>query len=387
MKRVFLIVLDSVGIGAMPDAAEFGDEGSNTLGAASTSPYFSMPNMKRLGLFNIDGVTCGEREEKPEGAVARMTEVSKGKDTTIGHWEIGGVISPEPLPTFPDGFPQELLEAFEKETGRGVICNKPYSGTEVIKDYGREHVETGKLIVYTSADSVFQIAAHEDLVPIDELYRYCQIARRLCAGKYGVGRVIARPFEGEWPYKRTSRRHDYSLTPPKATMLDAIKESGKEVIAVGKINDIFAGQGVTEMVRTSGNGEGIDRTLEYLKKDFEGLCFINLVDYDMLYGHRNDVDGYAKALTYFDERLPEILQAMKEEDILMITADHGCDPITPSTDHSREYTPLIIAGAPVKPGVNLGTRASFADTAATILDYLEVKGEISGESFLHIIGK
>ena len=387
MKRVFLIILDSVGIGQMPDAAEFGDEGSNTLGAASTSPYFSMPNMKRLGLFNIDGVTCGEREEKPEGAVARMTEVSKGKDTTIGHWEIGGVISPEPLPTFPDGFPQELLEAFEKETGRGVICNKPYSGTEVIKDYGREHVETGKLIVYTSADSVFQIAAHEDLVPIDELYRYCQIARRLCAGKYGVGRVIARPFEGEWPYKRTSRRHDYSLTPPKATMLDAIKESGKEVIAVGKINDIFAGQGVTEMVRTSGNGEGIDRTLEYLKKDFEGLCFINLVDYDMLYGHRNDVDGYAKALTYFDERLPEILQAMKEEDILMITADHGCDPITPSTDHSREYTPLIIAGAPVKPGVNLGTRASFADTAATILDYLEVKGEISGESFLHIIGK
>lgn len=387
MKRVFLIVLDSVGIGQMPDAAEFGDEGSNTLGAASTSPYFSMPNMKRLGLFNIDGVTCGEREEKPEGAVARMTEVSKGKDTTIGHWEIGGVISPEPLPTFPDGFPQELLEAFEKETGRGVICNKPYSGTEVIKDYGREHVETGKLIVYTSADSVFQIAAHEDLVPIDELYRYCQIARRSCAGKYGVGRVIARPFEGEWPYKRTSRRHDYSLTPPKATMLDAIKESGKEVIAVGKINDIFAGQGVTEMVRTSGNGEGIDRTLEYLKKDFEGLCFINLVDYDMLYGHRNDVDGYAKALTYFDERLPEILQAMKEEDILMITADHGCDPITPSTDHSREYTPLIIAGAPVKPGVNLGTRASFADTAATILDYLEVKGEISGESFLHIIGK
>ncbi len=387
MKRVFLIVLDSVGIGQMPDAAEFGDEGSNTLGAASTSPYFSMPNMKRLGLFNIDGVTCGEREEKPEGAVARMTEVSKGKDTTIGHWEIGGVISPEPLPTFPDGFPQELLEAFEKETGRGVICNKPYSGTEVIKDYGREHVETGKLIVYTSADSVFQIAAHEDLVPIDELYRYCQIARRLCAGKYGVGRVIARPFEGEWPYKRTSRRHDYSLTPPKATMLDAIKESGKEVIAVGKINDIFAGQGVTEMVRTSGNGEGIDRTLEYLKKDFEGLCFINLVDYDMLYGHRNDVDGYAKALTYFDERLPEILQAMKEEDILMITADHGCDPITPSTDHSREYTPLVIAGAPVKQGVNLGTRASFADTAATILDYLEVKGEISGESFLHIIGK
>lgn len=382
MKRVFLIVLDSVGIGEMPDAADFGDEGSNTLAAAATSPYFSMPNMKKLGLFNIDGVTCGEKEADPQGAAARMTEVSKGKDTTIGHWEIAGVVSPEPLPTFPNGFPRELLDAFEKETGRKVICNQPYSGTEVIKDYGREHVETGSLIVYTSADSVFQIAAHEDVVPIEQLYEYCEIARRLCTGKYGVGRVIARPFEGEWPYKRTSRRHDYSLVPPKATMLDAIKEAGQKVLAVGKINDIFAGQGISEMVRTAGNAEGIDRTIEYLGKDFEGLCFINLVDYDMLYGHRNDVEGYAKALTYFDERLPEILGAMKEEDILMITADHGCDPITPSTDHSREYTPLVMAGARVKAGANLGTRASFADIAATILDYLGVQGEIAGESFL-----
>lgn len=382
MKRVFLIVLDSVGIGEMPDAANFGDEGSNTLAAAATSPYFSMPNMKKLGLFNIDGVTCGEKEADPQGAAARMTEVSKGKDTTIGHWEIAGVVSPEPLPTFPNGFPRELLDAFEKETGRKVICNQPYSGTEVIKEYGREHVETGSLIVYTSADSVFQIAAHEDVVPIERLYEYCEIARRLCTGKYGVGRVIARPFEGEWPYKRTSRRHDYSLVPPKATMLDAIKEAGQKVLAVGKINDIFAGQGISEMVRTAGNAEGIDRTIEYLGKDFEGLCFINLVDYDMLYGHRNDVDGYAKALTYFDERLPEILGAMKEEDILMITADHGCDPITPSTDHSREYTPLVMAGARVKAGANLGTRASFADIAATILDYLGVQGEIAGESFL-----
>lgn len=382
MKRVFLIVLDSVGIGEMPDAADFGDEGSNTLAAAATSPYFSMPNMKKLGLFNIDGVTCGEKEAEPEGAAARMTEVSKGKDTTIGHWEIAGVVSPEPLPTFPNGFPRELLDAFEKETGRKVICNQPYSGTEVIKDYGREHVETGSLIVYTSADSVFQIAAHEDVVPIEQLYEYCEIARRLCTGKYGVGRVIARPFEGEWPYKRTSRRHDYSLVPPKATMLDAIKEAGQKVLAVGKINDIFAGQGISEMVRTAGNAEGIDRTIEYLDRDFEGLCFINLVDYDMLYGHRNDVEGYAKALTYFDERLPEILGAMKEEDILMITADHGCDPITPSTDHSREYTPLVMAGARVKAGANLGTRASFADIAATILEYLGVHGEIAGESFL-----
>ena len=370
------------GIGEMPDAADFGDEGSNTLAAAATSSYFSMPNMKKLGLFNIEGVTCGEKEADPAGAVARMTEVSKGKDTTIGHWEIAGVISPKPLPTFPEGFPRELLDEFEKETGRKVICNKPYSGTEVIKDYGREHVETGALIVYTSADSVFQIAAHEDVVPIEELYRYCEIARRLCTGRYGVGRVIARPFEGEWPYKRTSRRHDYSLVPPKETMLDAICAAGQKVLAVGKINDIFAGQGISGMVRTAGNAEGIDRTIEYLGQDFEGLCFINLVDYDMLYGHRNDVDGYAKALTYFDERLPEILAAMREDDLLMITADHGCDPITPSTDHSREYTPLVIAGARVKAGVNLGTRSSFADTAATILDYLGVKGEIAGESFL-----
>ena len=382
MKRVFLMVLDSVGIGEMPDAAEFGDEGSNTLAAVATSPYFSMPNMKKLGLFNIEGVNCQEKEENPQGAVARMTEVSKGKDTTIGHWEIAGVISPEPLPTFPDGFPKELLDVFEKETGRKAICNRPYSGTEVIKDYGREHVETGALIVYTSADSVFQIAAHEDVVPIEELYRYCEIARRLCTKEYGVGRVIARPFEGEWPYKRTSRRHDYSLVPPKATMLDAITASGKQVLAVGKINDIFASQGISEMVRTANNAEGIDRTIEYLGRDFEGLCFINLVDYDMLYGHRNDVDGYAKALTYFDNRLPEILGAMKEDDILMITADHGCDPITPSTDHSREYTPLVIAGARVKPGINLGTRGSFADIAATILEYLGVDGDIAGESFL-----
>lgn len=385
MRRVFLTVLDSVGIGEMPDADQFGDAGSNTIAAAASSPYFSMPNMQKLGFFNIDGVTCRESVKEPQGAFARMTERSQGKDTTIGHWEIAGVVSEQPLPTFPDGFPKELLDAFEKETGRGVLCNRPYSGTEVIKDYGREHMETGKLIVYTSADSVFQIAAHEAVVPVEELYRYCEIARRLCTGAYGVGRVIARPFEGEWPYKRTSRRHDYSLEPPKATMLDQIKAAGQEVLAVGKINDIFAGRGITDMIRTVDNADGIDKTLNYAKREFDGICFTNLVDYDMLYGHRNDVEGYAKALTYFDNRLPELLAALSEEDILMITADHGCDPSTPSTDHSREYTPLVIAGRPVKAGVNLGTRKTFADIAATILDYLGVQGETEGESFLKAI--
>ncbi len=387
MKRVFLIVLDSVGIGEMPDADEYGDAGSNTIAAAASSPSFSMPNMQKLGFFNIVGVDCREGSAAPAGAFARLTERSKGKDTTIGHWEIAGLVSEQPLPTFPDGFPKELLDEFEKETGRKVLCNKPYSGTEVIKDFGEEHRKTGALIVYTSADSVFQIAAHEEIVPIEELYRYCEIARRLCTGKFGVGRVIARPFEGEYPFSRTSRRHDYSLEPPKATMLNYISGAGKEVLAVGKINDIFAGSGVTDMVRTVSNADGIDKTLSWMERDFNGICFTNLVDYDMLYGHRNDVEGYAKALTSFDERLPQILAALKEEDILMITADHGCDPSTPSTDHSREYTPLVIAGAPVKAGINLGTRASFADIAASVLEYLEVPGETAGKSFMNEVLK
>ena len=387
MKRVFLIVLDSVGIGEMPDADEYGDAGSNTIAAAASSPSFSMPNMQKLGFFNIDGVDCREGSAAPAGAFARLTERSKGKDTTIGHWEIAGLVSEQPLPTFPDGFPKELLDEFEKETGRKVLCNKPYSGTEVIKDFGEEHRKTGALIVYTSADSVFQIAAHEEIVPIEELYRYCEIARRLCTGKFGVGRVIARPFEGEYPFSRTSRRHDYSLEPPKSTMLNYISGAGKEVLAVGKINDIFAGSGVTDMVRTVSNADGIDKTLSWMERYFNGICFTNLVDYDMLYGHRNDVEGYAKALTSFDERLPQILAALKEEDILMITADHGCDPSTPSTDHSREYTPLVIAGAPVKAGINLGTRASFADIAASVLEYLEVPGETAGKSFMNEVLK
>ena len=381
MKRVFLIVLDSVGIGEMPDAADYGDEGSNTIKAASTSPYFSMPNMRKLGFFNIDGVDVGEKEPAPTGAFARMTEVSKGKDTTIGHWEIAGVISKAPLPTYPNGFPQEVLDEFSKKTGRGVLCNKPYSGTDVIRDYGEEHMKTGDLIVYTSADSVFQIAAHEDIVPIETLYEYCQIARDMLQGEHGVGRVIARPFVGEpGNFARTSRRHDYSLTPPKTTMLDQLSANGYDVLSVGKIIDIFAERGITEYVRTTDNADGIEKTLAYMKKDFNGLCFTNLVDYDMLYGHRNDVDGYAKALTYFDERLPELLAGLGEEDILMITADHGCDPITPSTDHSREYTPFVLYGKTVRAGMNHGTRESFSDIAATILTYFGLEPECAGKA-------
>lgn len=379
MKRVFLIVLDSVGIGEMPDAAAYGDAGSNTILAASKNPYFSMPNMRKLGFFNIDGVNIGEKEAHPEGAVARMTEVSKGKDTTIGHWEIAGVISNSPLPTYPNGFPKEIIDEFSKRTGRGVLCNKPYSGTDVIRDYGEEHMKTGDLIVYTSADSVFQIAAHEDIVPVETLYEYCSIAREMLQGEHGVGRVIARPFIGEpGNFTRTTRRHDFSLQPPKTTMLDQLSANGFSVLSVGKIIDIFAEKGITEYVRTTGNEDGINKTLDYMKKDFEGLCFTNLVDYDMLYGHRNDVEGYAKALTYFDERLPELLVAMRDEDVLMITADHGCDPSTPSTDHSREYTPFVVYGKPVKAGENYGTRESFSDIAATILSYFGLTPECAG---------
>ncbi len=386
MKRVFLMVLDSVGIGEMPDAAQYGDAGSNTLAAASTSSYFSMPNMQKLGLFNIDGVECRPAVDHPSAAFARMTEVSKGKDTTIGHWEIAGIASPKPLPTYPDGFPKELLDAFSSQTGRKVLCNKPYSVTEVIKDYGKEHVETGALIVYTSADSVFQIAAHESVVPVEELYRYCQIARKLLTGEHSVGRVIARPFTGEYPhYTRTTNRHDFSLLPPSTTMLDQLSDNGFDVVAIGKIYDIFAGRGITEAIRTGGNDEGIARTIEWTKRDFNGLCFINLVDFDMLYGHRNDVEGYAKGLTTVDQAIPEILAGLREDDLLMITADHGCDPSTPSTDHSREYTPWVIAGPKVKSGVNLGTLPTFADIGATILDYFGVKSEITGTSRLHEI--
>lgn len=384
MKRVFLIVLDSFGIGEMEDAEAYGDKGTNTLRSVSQSPAFAMPNMRKLGLFNLDGVDCGEKVEAPAARIARMKEASKGKDTTIGHWEIAGILSQKPLPTYPNGFPDEVLEAFSARTGRGVLCNKPYSGTAVIQEYGDAHMSTGDLIVYTSADSVFQIAAHEDVVPVEQLYEYCRIAREILQGEHGVGRVIARPFIGPCggQFTRTPRRHDFSLLPPGTTILDQLKEAEKSVISVGKIRDIFAGKGITEGIYTKGNEEGIERTLEYLKKDFEGLCFVNLVDYDMLYGHRNDVDGYAKALAYFDGRLPEIMNGLREEDVLMITADHGCDPgYTVSTDHSREYTPFLMYGKQVAPK-NLGTRDTFADIGATVLAYFGIKPAFSGTSML-----
>lgn len=383
MKRVFLIVLDSVGIGEMPDAAEYGDAGSNTLLAASKSMYFSMPNMRKLGFFNIDGVNIGEKEAVPAGSFARMKELSRGKDTTIGHWEIAGVVSEAPLPVYPNGFPKSVISEFKKKTNRGVLCNKPYSGTEVIRDYGEKHLHTGDLIVYTSADSVFQIAAHEKIVPVEKLYEYCKTAREMLQGKHGVGRVIARPFTGEpGKFVRTSRRHDFSLEPPKTTMLDQLKAEGYDVLSVGKIIDIFAERGITEYVRTAGNEEGIEKTLEFMEKDFEGLCFTNLVDYDMLYGHRNDVDGYAKALTYFDAQIPKLLGRMRKDDVLMITADHGCDPSTESTDHSREYTPFLMVGETVPSGINYGTREGFCDIAATILDYFGLQPECQGVSML-----
>lgn len=396
MARVCLIVLDSFGVGEMPDAASFGDAGSNTVYAASTDKNFYMPNMDKLGFFHLDDMKTHPMHDSWivtgddfSGAVCRLKECSAGKDTTIGHWEIAGVISPKPLPTFPNGFPEELLAKLREATGRDILCNMPYSGTKVIEDYGKEHMESGALIVYTSADSVLQIAAHEDIVPIDTLYEYCEKARKLCTGDYAVGRIIARPFEGTpGNFNRTSRRHDYSLLPPDTTMLDTIKAAGKDVIAVGKISDIFAGKGITRMTRTTDNADGIDKTIEILKNEnFDGLCFVNLVDFDMKYGHRNDVPGYAAALSYFDKKLPEIMALLQEDDILMITADHGCDPSTPSTDHSREYTPLVMYGSPIKPGTNLGTKDGFCHIAATITDYLGVYKPPCGNSFLKEILK
>ena len=378
--RVFLIVLDSFGVGNAPDAAAFGDEGSNTFKACYNFGKLNIPNMKKLGLFNIDGVDFGEREKEPLGAYARLVEESAGKDTTIGHWEIAGIISEKPLPVFPDGFPDEVIKEFERRTGRKTLCNKPYSGTEVIKDYGAEHMKTGALIVYTSADSVFQVAANENVVPVKKLYEYCEIARDILKGDYAVGRVIARPFVGTSPenFVRTSNRHDFSLLPPSKTMLDILKDNGKDVLSVGKIIDIFAGQGITEFIRTVSNADGMIKTAEFQKKDFDGLCFVNLVDFDMKYGHRNDVAGYTGALNEFDIALGDFMKNMRKDDVLMLTADHGCDPSTPSTDHSRECVPLIICGNNVKSG-NLGTRKGFTCIAKTILSMFNLKNTFFGE--------
>ena len=367
IKRVFLIVLDSCGIGDAPDAKDFGDYGSNTIKSISQSKEFNIKNLLSIGFSDIVGLSFlgdGALNSK----VARLCEKSKGKDTTIGHWEIAGVISEKPLPTFSDGFPESILKEFSEKTGRGVICNKTYSGTEVIKDYGEEHLKTGDLIVYTSADSVFQIASHESIVPPEKLYEYCRIAREILKGDFGVGRVIARPFEGEYPFKRTSRRHDFSIEPPKETMLDELKSKGFDVIGVGKIHDIFAGKGLTEYVFTQNNQDGMNKTTEYQKKDFNGLCFVNLVDFDMVFGHRRDVDGYAKALTEFDKWLGDFVKNMRD-DALIITADHGCDPNFKGTDHTRECVPFVMYGKRIEPE-NLGTINGYDYISKTIKEFL-----------------
>lgn len=381
-QRVYLIVLDSFGIGHAPDAADFGDEGANTLYTITHSKEYDTPNMRKLGLSCIDGVDYLEKSDNIVGSYGRMQEASKGKDTTIGHWEIAGIVSENALPTYPNGFPKEVLDEFSKRTGREVLCNKPYSGTDVIRDYGEEHVCTGKLIVYTSADSVFQIAAHEDIVPVEELYKYCEIAREILVGEHGVGRVIARPFVGEAPnFQRTTNRHDFSLLPPRDTMLDVLQKEGYDTYGVGKIYDIFAGKGIAHTQRIQGNVDGMEKTIQLQDKDFNGLCFVNLVDFDMLYGHRNDIEGYAKAATVFDKQLGTFMERMQPQDILMITADHGCDPGFKGTDHSRECVPFLAYGEQVKKGVNMGTRKTFSDIAATILDIFGIDSRLDGTSF------
>ena len=382
MKRVFLFVLDSCGIGAMPDAGQFGDGDVNTLRSCTATGKLHIPNLIAAGLGNADGVDYLPKTNAPTGAVARLAEKSMGKDTTIGHWEIAGIVSSDPLPTYPEGFPEEVLEPFRKATGRGVLANAPWSGTAVIEEFGRQHMETGDLIVYTSADSVFQIAAHEEVVPLEKLYEYCRVARAQLQGKHGVGRVIARPFVGQpGSFKRTPNRHDYSLEPTGQTLLDAVKAAGKASIAVGKIYDIFAGRGTTEHVYNQSNANGMEHALHYAQQDFEGLCFVNLVDFDMVYGHRRDPEGYANALNEFDAWLPSLMEKLDENDIVMITADHGCDPsFTETTDHTREYVPLVVLGKGVRPG-NLGTRQSFADIAATVAELLDVELDTPGESF------
>lgn len=388
-KRAFVIVLDSYGIGREPDAPEFGDDVCNTLKSIVASPKYDTPNMKKLGLFNIDGVGCGTPEAQPIGSFARLRELSRGKDTTTGHWELAGIVSEQPMPTYPDGFPADLIAKLEEAFGKKILCNKPYSGTAVIHEYGQEQEKTGGLIVYTSADSVFQIAANEKDVPVEELYGYCKTARKILQGKHGVGRVIARPYIGEYPnYTRTSRRHDFSLDPTGDTMLDALARKGLATIGVGKISDIFAGRSVSRSLGINkDNNDGMEKTLKLMDEDFTGLCFVNLVDFDMQYGHRRNVDGYAAAATAFDKQLGKFMGKMKDDDVLMITADHGCDPGAPGTDHTREYVPLLIYGKNIKAGVNLGTYPTFAMLGATISDMFDCDLKTKGESLLMRIEK
>ena len=385
IKRVFLIVLDSFGIGCAPDAADFGDGRCNTLASLTTSPELHAPNLTKLGLFNIDGVGCGTPADSPIGTFARLRELSRGKDTTIGHWEIAGIVSEQPMPTYPNGFPTEILARLSAACdGKKILCNKPYSGTQVIHDYGREQEETGGLIVYTSADSVLQIAANEADVPVERLYDYCRAAREIMQGEHGVGRIIARPYVGSYPnYERTAHRHDFSLDPTGDTMMDTLMRQGHEVIAVGKISDIFAGRGVTRSTGVNeNNADGMEKTLRIQQEDFTGLCFVNLVDFDMTYGHRRDIAGYARATTEFDVQLGTFMEHMREDDVLMITADHGCDPGAPGTDHTREYVPLLVYGAQIRQGLNLGTYPTFAMIGATLADMFDAGLTTKGESLL-----
>lgn len=383
INRIILLVIDSVGIGEMPDANLYMDEGSNTLGNISKAVGgLRLPNMEKLGLGNIDGIKNIYKNENPIGSYGKCAELSKGKDTVTGHWEIAGIVLKKPLNTYPNGFNDEIIDEFEKKIGRKTLGNIVASGTEIIKDLGDEHIKTGYPIVYTSADSVFQIAAHEDVIPPKELYNMCKIARNMLVGDNLVGRVIARPFIGkDGNYTRTSNRKDFALDPFEKTMLDYIKEDGQNVMAVGKIKDIYNSKGITEAVHINNNMDGIDKTLNYMKYNKEGLIFTNLVDFDMLYGHRNNYKGYADALREFDKRLIEIQNLMKKDDVLIITADHGCDPTTKSTDHSREYVPLLIYGDKIKKGINLGTRKCFCDIGKTVLDLLNIKNDLYGESF------
>ena len=389
MKRVIVLVMDSVGIGELPDAGRYGDEGSNTLGnIAAAIDGFRLPNLEKLGLGNIDSIEGFEQCHSPVGSFGRMAEMSPGKDTTTGHWEMMGVILSSPFPTYPNGFPKEIIDKFEETIGTGTLGNIAASGTEIIKGLGKEHMETGYPIVYTSADSVFQIAAHEDVIPVERLYEICESARGILIGDDAVSRVIARPFIGEpGNFTRTERRRDFSLAPIRKTVLDNAKEQGFEVKGVGKIWDIFTGRGISDSVHTHDNMDGVDKTIEFMKQDFEGIIFTNLIDFDMIYGHRNDARGYAKALTMLDSRIPEIITALKDEDMLIITADHGCDPTTASTDHSREYVPLLVYGRNLEQGINLGTRKTFADIGASISEYLKIQKRAKGTSFIQEVTK
>jgi len=386
-KRVILIVLDSCGVGELPDASIYDDQGSNTLGnTAKKVGGLNLPNLEKLGLGNIEPITGVLPQKSPLACYGKMGELSPGKDSTTGHWEIAGVILKKPFPVYPDGFPEKVIHKFKKAIGREVLGNKAASGTEIIKELGEEHLRTGKPIVYTSADSVFQIAAHEDKIPVDRLYRFCLIAREILTGENGVARVIARPFEGEpGSFNRTARRKDFSLPPPEKTILDILKENKIEVIGIGKIEDLFAGKGLTKSIHTKDNTEGMDKLIKVMIEEKEGLIFINLIDFDMLWGHRNDFKGFAKGLEDFDKRLKEVLNLLKPEDLLVITADHGCDPTTPSTDHSREYVPVLVYGERIKKGIDLGVRKSFSDVAATLAEIFKTPDTVKGESLWGVI--